>query len=136
LIIDTSALVAVCWAERGSGAMHAALLGGYGFIPAPVIVEFRRVTALVGNQPDPLVESLLGDFMRAGVTVLPFDAACADAAAAANLRFGSGNGRGGPLNLLDLMVYGAAKATGLPILCTGKDFAATDAILHPASRRD
>ena len=114
--------------------MRVALLSGHGLIPAPVLVEFRRVTALAGNRPDPLVESLLLDFIAAGVGILPFDAASAEAAAAANQRHGSGNGDGGRLNMLDLMVYGVAKVTGLPILCTGKDFAATDAVLHPASR--
>jgi ribonuclease VapC len=46
----------------------------------------------------------------------------------------SANGRGGRLNLLDLMVYAAARRTGLPILCTGADFAASGAAVHPASR--
>ncbi|KPF65679.1 hypothetical protein IP88_13335 [alpha proteobacterium AAP81b] len=134
MIIDTSALVAVGWAEAGYAPIFEALLAGNGLIPAPVQVEFRRVTALPGNQPDPLVDGFLVTLFAAGVQVIPFDAAAADAAVAANARFGSGNGRGGPLNLLDLMVYGIAKARGLPILCTGKDFAATDALLHPASR--
>lgn len=114
--------------------MREALLSGHGLIPAPVLVEFRRVTSLEGNRPDPLVESLLLDFIKAGVGIIPFDQASAEAAAAANRLYGSGNGRGGPLNILDLMVYGVAKASRLPILCTGKDFAATDAVLHPASR--
>ena len=52
----------------------------------------------------------------------------------ANIRYGSGNGKGGKLNLLDLMVYAAAKALDMPILCTGYDFMSTDAKIHPASR--
>lgn len=134
MIIDTSALVAVGWAEAGSASILEALLAGTGLLPAPVQVEFRRVTALPGNLPDPLIDDFLGTLFAAGVQSVPFDAAAADAAVAANGRFGSGNGRGGPLNLLDLMVYGTARSRGLPILCTGKDFAATDALLHPASR--
>ena len=46
-----------------------------------------------------------------------------------------GNSKGGKLNLLDLMVYAVAKRTGRPILCTGRDFASTDADIHPASRQ-
>nr|WP_310524103.1 type II toxin-antitoxin system VapC family toxin [Polymorphobacter sp.] len=134
MIIDTSALVAVSWAERESESIRAALLSGHGLIPAPVLVEFRRVTSLAGNRPDPLVESLLLDFVKAGVGLIPFDVASAEAAAAANSLYGSGSGNGGRLNMLDLMVYGVAKVMALPILCTGKDFAATDAVLHPASR--
>ncbi len=57
-------------------------------------------------------------------------------AEAANEAHGTGNHRGGTLNLLDLMVYGMAKRTGRPILCTGRDFAATGIAIHPASRID
>jgi ribonuclease VapC len=134
LIIDTSALVAAGWREEGHEAIFEALFAGNGLIPAPVLVEFRRVTALSGNRPDPLVDDLLADLMLAGVKIAPFDAVAAETAVAANPAYGSGNGDGAPLNLLDLMVYGIAQATGLPILCTGRDFASTDAVLHPASR--
>ena len=135
MIIDTSALVAVGWREDGFEPIFEAMLTGVGLIPAPVLVEFRRVTSLAGNLPDPGVDDLLADLFLIGTAVIAFDNAHADAAVAANPRYGSGNGRGGPLNMLDLMVYGVARAVSLPILCTGKDFAATDAVLHPASRR-
>lgn len=36
--------------------------------------------------------------------------------------------------MLDVMVYCLARRLGRPILCTGRDFAATDAAIHPASR--
>ena len=58
----------------------------------------------------------------------------AEIASQANARYGSGNGQGGPLNLLDLMVFAVARERGEPLLCTGKDFAATDLTLHAASR--
>lgn len=134
LIIDTSALVAVSWNEAETDGLRHALLNGRGLIPTPALVEFRRVTSLPGNHPDPLVDSLLLDFQAAGVGIIPFELAFAEAAASANPAYGSGNGAGGLLNMLDLMVYGAAKVLGLPILCTGKDFASTDAVLHPACR--
>ena len=57
-------------------------------------------------------------------------------AATAQIAFGKGNGRGGALNLLDLMVYAVAKDSGMPLLCTGRDFASTDAHIHPSSRVD
>lgn len=41
---------------------------------------------------------------------------------------------GGVLNLLDLMVYAAAKDRDEPVLCTGRDYAFTDVGIHPASR--
>lgn len=134
LIIDTSALVSVSWNELETEGLRFALLNGGGFIPAPALVEFRRVTTVPGNHPDPLVDSLLRDFYAAGVGIIPFEPAFAEAAAAANPAYGSGNGAGGLLNMLDLMVYGTARVLGLPILCTGKNFASTDAVLHPACR--
>lgn len=135
MIIDTSALVAIVRREDGASTLLDALFSETCFLPAPVLVELRRVTRLDGNVPNPAVNRILHRLTLRQVTILPFSAAAAEAAIDANPRFGSGNGQGGPLNLLDLMVYGVAAVTGLPILCTGKDFAATDAVLHPASRR-
>lgn len=133
LIVDTSALVAIAKGERGADRLLATLVDEAAGVPAPALVEFHRVMAAAGNRPDPNALALLNELHP---RILPFEADAAAASVAANEIYGSGNGRGGPLNLLDLMVYGTAKALNLPILCTGKDFAATDAILHPASRRD
>ncbi|KAB7647423.1 type II toxin-antitoxin system VapC family toxin [Polymorphobacter fuscus] len=132
LIVDTSALVAIIKAEDGDAMMQAALVDEPAGLPAPAFVELNRVMATIGNRPDARVQALVEAF---GLQILPFGPEDAAAAVVANEVFGSGNGRAGPLNMLDLMVYGVARATGLPILCTGKDFAATDADLHPASRR-
>ncbi|MFM2099239.1 MAG: hypothetical protein RLZZ366_778 [Pseudomonadota bacterium] len=90
--------------------------------------------SLEGNRPNPAVEALLSALIDAGTVTLPFDLIMARAAAKANVRYGTGNGRGGALNMLDLMVYAVARLKGLPILCTGKDFLQTDAKIHPASR--
>ena len=77
-----------------------------------------------------LVETLLGARAR----VLPLDVEAARQAVLANKAHGTGNGRGGPLNILDLMVLGCARAAQRPILCTDRDFAAAGVRLHPASR--
>jgi ribonuclease VapC len=132
-IVDTSALVAIVRGETGHLELLAALTGEAAGLPAPALVEYARVTAFANNIPDPRAAALLQEL---GITILPFGPEAAGAATVANIDYGSGNGRGGPLNLLDLMVYAIAKVEALPILCTGKDFAATDARLHPASRRD
>ena len=55
-------------------------------------------------------------------------------AAGSHARYGKGNGRGGLLNILDLMVYATAKDRGLSLLFTGRDFISTDVAVHPASR--
>jgi ribonuclease VapC len=59
---------------------------------------------------------------------------CTPRTAEAHRLHGLGNGRGGRLNMLDAMVYCGAKRLKRLILCTGRDFASTDAAIHPASR--
>ncbi|HET9640174.1 MAG TPA: type II toxin-antitoxin system VapC family toxin [Allosphingosinicella sp.] len=132
MIVDTSALVAVAQGEPGSDQLKDAI-GGGGLVPAPAIVEYRRVLTNRGARDAPTSEAVLAKLL-ARLAVEPFTAQDADIAAAANRDFGAGNGRGGRLNLLDLMVYATAKRLRLPILCTGRDFASTDAQIHPASR--
>jgi ribonuclease VapC len=134
MIVDTSALVAVLRREDQFDTLETALLSQPALIPAPVLVEFRRVSALAGNAPHPAAGAMLEELLSAQVTVEPFNARDADLAFAANEHFGTGNRRGGALNIVDLMVYAVAKRTSRPILCTGRDFASTDADIHPASR--
>lgn len=105
-----------------------------GLIPAVVIVEFHRVTALAGNLRDPDAVIVIEALLAAGSSIVDFDAATAEVAVWANPRFGSGSGHRAKLNMLDLMVYAVAAVARIPILCTGNDFAATDALIHPASR--
>ena len=136
MIVDTSALVAVLRGEDGWEAIRSALLAEPGFVPAPVITEFARVTAFKSNAPDPDADELLKILLVGGLRATDFTVVDGTVAAAANEAHGTGNGRGGPLNFGDLMVYAVHRRTRMPILCTGRDFARTDAILHPASRRD
>lgn len=134
MIVDTSALVAIARQEAEWETMSRAILASRALIPAFALVEYRRVMARAGNEPDPDAEALIAAYLRRGFRIEPFTAEDGEAACAANPLYGSGNGRGGRLNLLDLMVYGMARRLGLPILCTGRDFAATGISIHPASR--
>jgi ribonuclease VapC len=136
LIVDTSALVAIVYEEDGTEALLAALSAfpSKVVLPAPVILELHRVTSVPGNVPFSVASDLLNRLQSGGAQILAFNQAMAEAAVSANTQFGSGNGKGGVLNLLDLMVYAMAKTLDLPILCTGNDFRATDAEIHPASR--
>lgn len=131
MIVDTSALIAIAEAEPGSDALIDAIADG-GLVPAPVLVEFRRVVTKRGLRVHPGAEIILSDLLTR-LSVEPFTAGDADIAGDANMKFGAGNGRGGTLNLLDLMVYAVARRTGRPILCTGRDFSATDAHVHRSS---
>lgn len=134
MIVDTSALVASLYGEAGADRIDQALLAGTGLLPAPVVVELHRVTSDDANLPDPDIVQLVEKLIAGGYQILPFDEDMTRISVEANVHYGSGNGRGGRLNMLDLMVYAAAKARDMPILCTGNDFSLTDAKIHPASR--
>jgi len=133
VIVDTSALIAIAQNEPGNMAIRLAIADGHGRVPAPVLVEFQRVATSRGARPAPGPQQVLRELLQR-LRVEPFTAEDADIAAAANIEHGAGNGRGGRLNLVDLMVYATARRLGLPILCTGIDFASTGIPIHPASR--
>lgn len=133
MIVDTSALVAVAMNEPYAARLSDAMLTG-GRVPAPVVVEYRRVVTERGSRTAPAAEALLKDLLANELTVEPFTDEDAEIASVANFEHGAGNGRGGRLNLVDLMVYAAARRLRLPILCSGTDFASTDIAIHPASR--
>lgn len=133
MIVDTSAMIALVQREPGSRRIAEAIADEAGRIPAPVIVEFQRVVTARGSRQAPQAQALLSELL-AELEIEPFTAEDAEVASAANLLYGAGNGRGGRLNLVDLMVYAVAKRLRAPILCTGTDFASTDAAVHPAGR--
>lgn len=134
--MDTSALVALAKGEAGADLLKEALLPGTGLIPAPALTEFVRVMTERGRIANQAAANSMRIILEFGNDVIAYTAEDAKIASEANTAYGLGNGRGGTLNLLDLMVYAIAKRTGLPILCTGRDFLATNVDIHPASRPD
>lgn len=131
MIVDTSALVAIFKREPGYQSLRDAIGLDGGNLPAPALVEYMLVTGAARSAE---ATFLMDACREQGLVTQAFTAEHAAIAAEANVRFGKGNGRGGVLNLLDLMVYAFAKDYGEPLLCTGKDFATTDIELHAASR--
>lgn len=103
-------------------------------LPAPVLIEFARVTTDRGKTRNTVADTMLRFMLRSQLTVEALTPDDAQVAVDANFDLGSGNGRGGTLNFGDLMVYAVARRLGAPILCTGRDFAATGAALDPTSR--
>ena len=136
MIVDTSALIAVLTSEPGHERLATALLNDRAIIPAPVLLEFLTVARGDRFGLAEQAETLLNQLTRLGMETVAWTADHAATAATAQIAFGKGNGRGGALNLLDLMVYAVAKDSGMPLLCTGRDFASTDAHIHPSSRVD
>ena len=134
MIVDTSALIAVLIGEPGHEKLSEALLNDRAIIPAPVILEFLTVARGARFDLGEQAEALLDSLTRLGAETAAWTADHAATAASAQIAFGKGNGRGGVLNLLDLMVYALTKDSGMALLCTGGDFASTDVLIHPSSR--
>lgn len=134
MIVDTSALVAITYRETDYERLRDTILSEGGRLPAPALIEFKRVVTGRGRYAHPAAEELLQDLIPTSLKIEAFTGEDAEIAVGANATYGQGNGSGGTLNLLDLMIYATARRCGEPILCTGRDFAVTDAIVHPASR--
>ncbi len=87
------------------------------------------VAARLGDGPSAVARRFVSD---AEIGIEPVDISLAELAIAAWRRFGKGRHPAG-LNYGDCFSYALAAMTGLPILCTGDDFAATDlAVVTPA----
>jgi ribonuclease VapC len=125
IVIDTSALVAIIFAEPERQdflgiVTHAQRV----LISTPSVLETRRVVH--GRRGERGV-ILLDDLMR-----LPIFAQMApgpaeiQAAHAAFVTYGKGSGHPAGLNFGDLFSYALAKVHGLPLLFKGNDFSQTD----------
>lgn len=134
MIVDTSALVAIVQTEEGFESLKEALTIEAGLIPAPVVVEFNLVTSTRHNEPANEAQAFLRAQLSHRQAVASFTEEDAALSVEAHRLYGRGNGSGGKLNMLDIMVYCMARRLGRPILCTGHDFASTNAAIHPASR--
>ena len=93
-------------------------------VSSVTVVETRMVVhARRGQRAVVLVDDLL---RLPCFEIVPPGAAEMDAAYAAFVAFGKGNGHPAALNFGDLFGYALAKVRGLPLLYKGADFAETD----------
>jgi ribonuclease VapC len=132
LVVDSSAVLALLRDEPGAEDLLThleravlRLLSAATLVEVGIVAEARFGPA--GGQ-------LLDRFVREGdIEVVSLDREQADRALEGWRRFGKGR-HPAALNLGDCFAYGLAIARGLPILCVGDDFAATDiGVLRPAA---
>lgn len=128
MVVDSSALAAILFGEpeamRLTRAIHDA---GECLVPAPVLVELAMViTARLGAHAAVAFDGLDALLRALGARVVPFDADAAAHARDGARRHGRHVGARAALNFGDCLVYGVARATGLPLLFKGDDFAQTD----------
>jgi len=124
MIIDTSALVAIFFAEPERQhfldlilASENRLLSAASVVEAGIVIEARRGDA-AGREFDLFV-------LRSGIQIVPVDAEQADIARSAWRKYGKGR-HPAALNLGDCFAYALAKSTGDLLLAKGTDFALTD----------
>lgn len=125
MLIDTSALLAILFAEpEASPMVDAILLDPAPVVGAPTLLEASAVMlARRGREGEVALDALLRTL---GIEVVPFDGELAAASRQAYRRFGKGVGSPGVLNLGDCLSYGTARVLGEPLLCKGDDFHRTD----------
>ena len=127
IVVDTSALVAIVFAEPERDLfVHAIEQADNVLISSVSVVETRMV---VSGRRGQRAVVMLDDLLRLPVfeTVSP-DPAQTDAAYAAFVAYGKGSGHPAGLNFGDIFSYGLAKVRGLPLLFKGDDFSQTDIV--------
>ena len=130
IVVDTSAVVAILGNEPTAQELIDVIdSSDRRLVSAATLVELGIVMeARLGAAGGSIVDR----FIRDGeITVVAVDRHHADRAIEGWRRFGKG-WHAAALNLGDCFTYALAAETGLPILCTGNDFARTDLEVIPA----
>ena len=124
MIVDSSALVAITFAEPGYQELVAKLAGAPSAgIGTPTLAETGVVLAArLGHDSRDLVIRLLDEF---GIEEIPFGDRHWREAVDAYLRFGRGRHKA-RLNFGDCLTYAVARLANEPLLFVGDDFPQTD----------
>lgn len=124
IAVDTSAIVAIIKAEPEEQRLRDRLerAGGASMSTANILETQLVIMGSRALAAWPEVEKLFAEY---AIAAHPFDERQLRIAREAAVRFGKGRHKAG-LNFGDCFAYALAKSEGLPLLCTGKDFAATD----------
>lgn len=134
MVVDTSALVAIAFAEPEREVFLSLILQSERIlISTPTLLETRMVVH--GRRGERAVV-LLDDLLRLPMfESVPPGEADTSAAYAAFVAYGKGSGHPAGLNFGDVFSYALAKVRGLPLLYKGEDFAQTDieAVWRPST---
>jgi ribonuclease VapC len=127
MIIDSSALVAILFAEPEAaacvGAISAAThcrMSAANYLEAAIVIDGKR-DPVASRRFDELVST-------AAISIEPVDEEQARVARAAYRDFGRGSGHPARLNMGDCFAYALARCRGEPLLFKGADFTHTDLI--------
>lgn len=121
MIVDSSALVAILWAEPERQVLLEAIqqapevaMTAASYLEVGMVVDGRG-NPVLSRQYDALLEAL-------GIEVVDTTAEQARVARAAHRDFGRGSGHPARLNFGDCLSYAAAVQDGVPLLFKGDDF--------------
>jgi ribonuclease VapC len=124
VIIDSSAILAIFFRERGSEAMLSAILDAdFAGIGSPTAAETGLV--LTSRLESNATGFLLRFFQETGIEIVPFTELHWQRAVDAYARFGRGR-HPAALNFGDCMTYATSALARQPLLCRGEDFRKTD----------
>lgn len=124
MVIDTSAIVAILFAEAEASRMVSAIAAApRKLLGAATVVETSAIMlAKKGPAGEIALDALLE---RLEVEIVPLTAEGGAHARSAYRRFGTGVGKPAVLNYGDCLSYGVARQLGEPLLFKGEDFAVT-----------
>ena len=124
MIVDTSALLAILYAESDAAkfanalAFHAVRrMSAATYLETAIVIDRQR-----GVAAGRLFDALIG---RAAIEIVDVTKEHADVARQGHLEFGKGRHPAG-LNYGDCFSYALAKVSGMPLLFKGDDFRLTD----------
>ena len=124
IAVDTSAIVAILYNEPHEERLRAALEATSGaLICTSNLLELQLV--LAGRRTSAGWDEAEALLAKYNIVPFPFNERQLAVAREAAIRFGKGRHKAG-LNFGDCFAYALAKSEGIPLLCTGSDFALTD----------
>lgn len=125
IVLDSSALLAIAFAEPGKEAFEDIIAGARRCLLSAV--NAHETATVLRLRKGPLaVPAFWGTLERNGIEIVPFDEAQMRAAAEAYGRYGKGIHSKARLNLADCASYALAKTMDAPLLFKGDDFSHTD----------
>jgi ribonuclease VapC len=122
MIVDSSAMVAIVWAEPEAKPFIAAIVGSdratmsaANYLEASIVIDRDRNPA-ISTRLDATVHQL-------EIEIAPVTASQAKLARQAYRDYGKGSGHKAQLNFGDCFAYALAAESGEPLLYKGNDFA-------------